>query len=78
MKRSELSEIVSAVRREELDRIRTELHEHAGEKENIDLFSLLVTLAEEITTTAARTTAEILKRSGAISLEDDPIPPKDG
>lgn len=69
MKRSEFSQIVNTVCDEESKKF-SELMRQSTDAEN-RLVEMLGTAIAEIPSVAARTTAEILVRSGVISLEDD-------
>ncbi len=69
MKRSELAQIVNTVCDEESKKF-SELMRQSTDVEN-RLAEILGTALAEIPSIAARTTAEILIRSGVISLEDD-------
>lgn len=69
MKRSELAQIVNTVCDEESKKF-SELMRQSTDVEN-RLAEMLGTALAEIPSIVARTTAEILIRSGVISLEDD-------
>lgn len=65
MKRSELSEIVSAVSREQMDVMRETIRKSEDKAEG------LVNAIAEMPAVSARVTADILVRSGLLQLEDD-------
>lgn len=70
MKRSEFAEIVNAVSHEEYLRISDSV-KAASESDTDALAKTIGEIASAIPATAARTTAEILVRSGLISFEED-------
>lgn len=65
MKRSEFSEIVSAVSREHMDAMRKAIRESEDKAEGF------VNAIAEMPAVSARITADILVRSGLLQLEDD-------
>lgn len=65
MKRSEFSEIVSAVSREQMDVMRETIRKSEDKAEG------LVNAIAEMPAVSARVTADILVRSGLLQLEDD-------
>lgn len=70
MKRSEFSNIVNTVSHEEWEKLNAKLQE--ASKLDKDAFpQMIADIASSIPATAARTTAEILVRSGLVSLEED-------
>ena len=70
MKRSEFTEIVAAVCNTQFEYLQSQIKSemHNGKLTINDLAAVLIS---EIPVVAAKTTAELLVRSGAISLEDD-------
>ena len=70
MKRSEFAEIVNAVSHEEYLRLSDSV-KTAAESDTDALAKMIGEIASAIPATAARTTAEILVRSGLISFEED-------
>lgn len=70
MKRSEFSEIVNAVSTEEMSKLTESLKSAANADQN-KLALMIAELATSIPAIAARTTADILVRSGLVQLEDD-------
>lgn len=70
MKRSEFAKIVNEVSNEELKRL-SEKAKECSEAEKDALPSMIAGIASSIPATAARTTADILVRSGLLQLEDD-------
>ena len=71
MKRSDFAEIVNAVSQEEAVRLQKAMQEAASSDQNA-LAEMLAQVAVSVPDVAARTTAEILVRSGLLSLESDP------
>ena len=69
MKRSEFVAIVNQVADEEADKLNQTMHEDA--KSENALVEMLAHAISAIPGVAARTTAEILIRSGQISFEED-------
>lgn len=69
MKRSEFAEIVNAVANEQLVRLTDELNEKAKNDENT-FAAMLAHVTSSIPAITARTTADILVRSGLIDFED--------
>lgn len=69
MKRSEFSDIVNAVELEERKRLQEILCNPESTSGIEKLAEIIANMAVEISTVAARTTAEILIRSGAIHLD---------
>lgn len=65
MKRSEFSEIVSAVSREQMDAMRETIRKYEDKAEGF------VNAIAEMPAVSARVTADILVRSGLLQLEDD-------
>ena len=65
MKRSEFSEIVSAVSREQMDAMRETIRKSEDKAEGF------VNAIAEMPVVSARVTADILVRSGLLQLEDD-------
>lgn len=65
MKRSEFSEIVSTVSREQMDVMRKKIQESEDKAEGF------VNAIAEMPAVSARVTADILVRSGLLQLEDD-------
>lgn len=65
MKRSEFSEIVSAVSREQMDAMRETIRKSEDKAEGF------ANAIAEMPAVSARITADILVRSGLLQLEDD-------
>lgn len=65
MKRSEFSEIVSAVSREQMDAMRETIQKSEDKAEGF------VNAIAKMPAVSARVTADILVRSGLLQLEDD-------
>lgn len=70
MKRSEFANIVNAVSQEELEKLSAKVKQAANQEQDA-LPKMIADIASSIPATAARTTAEILLRSGLLTLEDD-------
>lgn len=70
MKRSEFAKIVNEVSNEEFKKLSEKVKEYS-EAEKDALPSMIAGIASSIPATAARTTADILVRSGLLHLEDD-------
>lgn len=70
MKRSEFAKIVNDVSDESFKKL-TEDIKQAQESDPQKLASMLAEIIASIPSVSARTTAEILVRSGVVSLEDD-------
>lgn len=70
MKRSEFAKIVNDVSDESFKKL-TEDIKQAQESDPQKLASMLAEIISSIPSVSARTTAEILVRSGVVSLEDD-------
>lgn len=70
MKRSEFAKIVNEVSDESFKKL-TEDIKQAQESDPQKLASMLAEIISSIPLVSARTTAEILVRSGIVSLEDD-------
>lgn len=70
MKRSEFAKIVNEVSDESFKKL-TEDIKQAQESDPQKLASMLAEIISSIPLVSARTTAEILVRSGVVSLEDD-------
>lgn len=70
MKRSEFAKIVNEVSDESFKKL-TEDIKQAQESDPQKLASMLAEIISSIPSVSARTTAEILVRSGVVSLEDD-------
>lgn len=70
MKKSEFAEIVNAVSHEEFKKLNEKLKASSEMEENA-LPAMIADIASSIPSIAARTTAEILVRSGLVSLEED-------
>lgn len=70
MKRSEFEKIVNTVSSEEFEKLKESINQSATDNEN-KLANMIANIATSIPAIAARTTAEILVRSGIISLESD-------
>lgn len=70
MKRSEFAKIVNEVSDESFKKL-TEDIKQAQESDPQKLASMLAEIIASIPSVSARTTAEILVRSGVVSLEDD-------
>ena len=70
MKRSEFAGIVNTVSDEEYRKLKESVDQVAADDKN-KIASIIANIATSIPAIAARTTAEILLRSGVISLEDD-------
>lgn len=70
MKRSEFAGIVNTVSAEEYKKLKDSVDQVAADDKN-KIASIIANIASSIPAIAARTTAEILIRSGVISLEDD-------
>lgn len=70
MKRSEFAEIVNTVSNEEYKKLKESVNQVAEDDKN-KLANIIANIATSIPVIAARTTAEILIRSGVISIEDD-------
>ena len=70
MKRSEFAGIVNTVSHEEYRKLKESVDQVAADDKN-KLANIIANIATSIPAIAARTTAEILIRSGVISLEDD-------
>lgn len=70
MKKSEFTKIVNAVSDEEFKKLHEKIKK-SSEMEKDALASMIADIASSIPSTAARTTAEILVRSGLLQLEDD-------
>lgn len=70
MKRSEFAGIVNTVSDEEYKKLK-ESFEQVEDDDKNKIASIISNIANSIPAIAARTTAEILLRSGVISLEDD-------
>lgn len=70
MKRSEFAGIVNTVSDEEYRKLKESVDQVAADDKN-KLANIIANIATSIPAIAARTTAEILLRSGVISLEDD-------
>lgn len=70
MKRSEFAKIVNDVSDESFKKL-TEDIKQAQESDPQKLASMLAEIIASIPLVSARTTAEILVRSGVVSLEDD-------
>ena len=72
MKRSEFAKIVNAVADDEAVRIAKAVDDSRKDAaNNYELAKMIATVISEIPAIAARTTAEILIRSGIISVDDD-------
>lgn len=70
MNRSEFAKIVNDVSHEELEKLNDAVRVAANADK--DIFALMIAeLATSIPAIAARTTADILVRSGLVQLEDD-------
>lgn len=70
MKKSEFAKIVNAVSDEEFKKLHEKIKK-SSEMEEDALASMIADIASSIPSIAARTTAEILVRSGLVSLEED-------
>lgn len=70
MKRSEFAKIVNAVSHEEFEKLNDVVQGAANADEDA-LSRMIGDIAASIPAVAARTTAEILVRSGLVQLEDD-------
>ena len=70
LKRSEFAGIVNTVSDEEYRKLKESVDQVAADDKN-KLANIIANIATSIPAIAARTTAEILIRSGVISLEDD-------
>ncbi len=70
MKRSEFTEIVNTTAQKELEQFNAVIQAtHTGSKS--DFSEMITKIVVSIPAIAAKTTAEILVRSGVLSLEDD-------
>lgn len=70
MKRSEFAKIVNEVSDESFKKLTDDIKQ-AQESDPQKLASMLAEIISSIPLVSARTTAEILVRSGIVSLEDD-------
>lgn len=70
MKRSEFAKIVNAVSHEELEKL-SDAVKSAANADKDALGLMIAEIATSVPAIAARTTAEILIRSGLLQLEDD-------
>ena len=70
MKRSEFAAIVNKVSQAEANRLIAEVQK-AKESDSNSFAAMIAQIAVSIPDVAARTTADILVRSGLISLEED-------
>lgn len=70
MKRSEFAEIVNTVAHEQYERLNSEIQEQANSDEYA-LQKMIAHIASSIPAISARTTADILVRSGLVLLEDE-------
>ena len=70
LKRSEFAGIVNTVSSDEYKKLK-ESFEQVEDDDKNKIASIIANIATSIPAIAARTTAEILLRSGVISLEDD-------
>ena len=70
MKRSEFAEIVNAVSQEEAVRLQDLMRDAANSDQNA-LAEMLAQVTVSLPDVAAKTTAEILIRSGLLSFESD-------
>lgn len=70
MKRSEFSKVVNDVSHEEFEKLNNAV-QTAADSDKDTLALMIAEIATSIPAVAARTTAEILVRSGLMQLEDD-------